>query len=207
MALSYKEIFEHNKQWVKEKTEQDAHFFEKLSFKQHPEYLYIGCSDSRADPEELLGLELGDIFVHRNVANIVNPIDLNVATVIQYAVENLNIKHIIVCGHYGCGGVQAAMQHVGVGKNSPWLQIIRDIYRIHKDELEAIEDEVKRYDRLVELNVMEQSANVIKMDCVQTKYEIQEFPIVHGWVYNMRNGELIDLNIDFKKELRTIQKY
>lgn len=204
--MTYKEIFKHNEKWIAEKLSKDPDFFLKMSGDQYPDFLFIGCSDSRADPEELLGLELGDIFVHRNVSNIVNPIDLNVTSVIQYAVENLNVKHIIVCGHYGCGGIHAAIEHQGLGKSSPWLQIIRDIYRIHWNELEAIEDVGKRLDRLVELNVIEQSINVIKTDCVQRRFIAKEYPIVHGWVYDMRTGKIIDLNLDFEAELKKIQK-
>lgn len=202
MAQPYHQIFENNRKWIADKLAGNPHFFEHHSVTQLPEYLFIGCSDSRADPEEMMGLDIGEVFVHRNVANIVNPIDLNATTVIQYAVENLNVKHIIVCGHYGCGGIKAALQTNGLGKRSPWLQIIKDIYRIHHDELETISDDRRRYDRLVELNVIEQSLNVIKMDCVQTRYEKQDFPLVHGWVYDMRTGKIIDLKIDFRRELK-----
>ncbi len=196
MPLTYKEIFEYNEKWVAEKTATDPHFFERLALNQTPDYLFIGCSDSRADPDEITGLDLGDIFVHRNVSNIVNPIDLNVASVIQYAIENLKVKHIIVCGHYGCGGIKAAMEKKGIGESSPWLQIIKDIYRIHKNELDKIKNEEKRYDRLVELNVMEQTENVMEMDCVQALKGTKEYPAIHGWVYNMRTGSIIDLNIN-----------
>lgn len=196
MALTYEEIFEYNRNWINERLTEDPEFFSKMSIEQKPEYLFIGCSDSRADPEEFTGFGLGDAFVHRNVSNIVNPIDLNVASVIQYAIENLKIKQIIVCGHYGCGGVSAAMRHQGLGKNSPWLQIIRDIYRIHQRELDSIKSEEKRYDRLVELNVIEQSQNVYKMDCVQERLNTPDQPKVHGWVFDMRTGTIIDLKVN-----------
>lgn len=194
MALTYKELFEKNEKWVTEMTASDPGFFERLSQEQSPDYLFIGCSDSRADPDQMTGLGLGDIFVHRNIANIVNPIDLNVASVIQYAITNLKVKHIIVCGHYGCGGIKAAMEEEGIGKNSPWLQIIKDIYRIHKDELENIKDEGKRYDRLVELNVLEQVENITEMDCVKELYGTMSYPGIHGWIFDMRTGRIIDLD-------------
>lgn len=197
MALSYQELFDQNEQWVLEKTKEDPEFFERLSMNQTPEFLFIGCSDSRADPDQITGLGLGDIFVHRNIANIVNPIDLNVASVIQYAIENLKVKHIIVCGHYGCGGIKAAMEEKGMGKNSPWLQIIKDIHRIHQKELDRIKDEERRYDRLAELNVIEQVENVLEMDCVQQLKGSPDCPQVHGWIFNMRTGRIVDLKVDF----------
>ena len=132
MASSYQEIFEYNEKWIEEKTATNPNYFHNLSIEQKPDYLFIGCSDSRVDPDTSTGLKIGDVFVHRNVSNIVNPIDLNVASVIQYAIINLKVKHIIVCGHYGCGGIKAAMEEEGIGKNSPWLQIIKDIHRMHK---------------------------------------------------------------------------
>lgn len=195
MALSYHEIFEYNKRWIADKLAADPEFFNVMCLNQSPEYLFIGCSDSRADSEEITGLSLGEIFVHRNVSNIVNPIDLNVASVIQYAIQNLKIKHIIVCGHYGCGGIKAAMEEKGLGKSSPWLQIIKDINRIHQKELDKIKCEEKRYDRLVELNVIEQAENVVEMDCVQSLKGTDDYPAVYGWVFDMRTGRIIDLNI------------
>lgn len=205
MPLEYEQIFANNNNWVAEKLAKDPDFFKKISIHQKPEYLFIGCSDSRADPEEITGLNLGEIFVHRNISNIVNPIDLNVASVIQYGIENLNVKHIIICGHYGCGGVSAAMKKEGIGKNSPWLQIIKDIYRIHQNELEEIESEEKRYDRLVELNVIEQWQNVIEMDVVKNQYASKKIPSVHGWVFDMRTGKIIDLNLDYKSAFKELQ--
>lgn len=158
--------------------------------------LFIGCSDSRADPGEITGLGIGNIFVHRNISNIVNPIDLNVASVVQYAVQNLAVKHIIVCGHYGCGGIQAAMEEEGMGKNSPWLQIIKDIYRIHESELKGIKNTERRYERLVELNVIEQAENVKEMDCIQALKGTAGYPRIHGWVFNMKTGLIVDMMID-----------
>lgn len=206
MSNSYEVIFENNKKWVENQLKQDASFFENLAKTQNPEFLYIGCSDSRATAEELMGVKPGEVFVHRNVANIVNTLDMSAAAVIQYAVEHLKVKHIVVCGHYNCGGVKAAMTSQDLGLLNPWLRNIRDVYRLHQAELDSIADEGKRYDRLVELNVQEQCINVIKMACVQERYILEEFPIVHGWVFDLRTGKLIDLEIDFEKTLKDIQK-
>jgi carbonic anhydrase len=201
---TYEEIFENNKKWIAQKTEHDKDFFKKMAIEQNPEYLYIGCSDSRVTAEEMMGVEPGEVFVHRNVANLVNAVDLNVIAVINYAVMHLRVKHIIVCGHYNCGGVKAAMQSVDLGFLNPWLRNIRDVYRLHKEELNSIKDESARYNRLVELNVQEQCVNVIKTASVQQRYEQEGFPIVHGWVFDLKNGELKDLNIDFSHILKDI---
>ncbi|MBB1561070.1 MAG: carbonic anhydrase [Flavobacteriaceae bacterium] len=206
MALSYKVIFENNKKWVEKKLGEDADFFKKLAKEQNPEYLYIGCSDSRVTTEELMGLKPGEVFVHRNIANLVNTLDLNAISAIQYAVEHLKVKHIIVCGHYDCGGIKAAMSPEDLGLLNPWLRNIRDIYRLHRIELDAIADEKERNNRLVELNVQEQCINVIKLACVQERYIVDEYPIVHGWVFDISTGKLKDLNLDFKNILKDIQE-
>ncbi len=204
--VSYEQIFENNKKWVAEMTARDADFFEKLASDQTPDYLYIGCSDSRVPANEIMGLQPGDVFVHRNVANLVNNTDLNVMAVINFAVKHLDVKHIIVCGHYNCGGVKAAMIPKDMGILNPWLRTIRDVYRMHHQELDAITDERQRYDRLVELNVKEQATNVIKTANVQKSYQRNGYPIVHGWVFDLHSGILIDLNIDFKAILKDIQQ-
>lgn len=206
MKKSYEAIFENNKKWVESKLAQDKEFFKTLSSTQTPEFLYIGCSDSRVSAEEMIGMKPGELFVHRNIANVVNSLDMSSTAVIQYAVEHLKVKHIIVCGHYGCGGVKAALTPQDLGLLNPWLRNIRDVYRLHQTELDAIEDEQKRYDRVVELNVQEQCINVIKMAVVQEQYLIDEYPIVHGWVFDLRTGNIIDLEIDFEKILKDIQK-
>lgn len=203
---SYQEIFENNRRWVEEKKRTDNEFFENLAREQHPDYLYIGCSDSRVTAEDMMGVMPGEVFVHRNVANLVNNVDLSVMAVINYAVRHLHVKHIIVCGHYNCGGVKAAMQHQDLGILNPWLRNIRDVYRLHLEELNAIEDEGRRYDRLVELNVQEQCINVIKTAAVQSAYLESGYPVVHGWVFDLRHGLIKDLEIDFKKELKDIQQ-
>lgn len=202
----YDEIFENNRKWAAEMKRSHPEFFERLAREQRPEYLYIGCSDSRVTAEEMMGAGPGDVFVHRNVANLVNATDLNVMAVTNYAVRYLGVKHIVVCGHYGCGGVKAAMQPADMGILNPWLRNIRDVYRLHKDELNAITDENKRYDRLVELNVQEQCVNVTKLASVQQEYLKKGFPIVHGWVFDIKNGELKDLKLDFDNILKDIQQ-
>lgn len=206
MKQSYEKIFENNKKWVESKLAENKDFFKTLSETQTPDFLYIGCSDSRVSAEELMGMKPGEVFVTRNIANVVNTLDMSSTAVIQYAVEHLKVKHIIVCGHYGCGGVKAAMTPQDLGLLNPWLRTIRDVYRLHQVELDAIADEQKRYDRLVELNVQEQCINVIKMAVVQEEYLLDEYPVVHGWVFDMRTGKIVDLEIDFENILKDIQK-
>lgn len=203
---SYKEIFENNRRWIEEKTGSNADFFEQLAKTQNPDYLYIGCSDSRVTAEELMGVGPGEVFVHRNVANLVISIDLNVMSVVNYAIRHLGVKHIVVCGHYNCGGVKAAMVPQDLGLLNPWLRNIRDVYRTHKTELNAISDEHKRYDRLVELNVEEQCLNIVKTAAFQLAYEAKGYPEIHGWVFDLRTGKIIDLNIDYKHMLKDIEE-
>ena len=198
-------VFENNKEWIKSKLTEDDKYFDKLGQGQNPELLYIGCSDSRVAAEDLMGLVPGEVFVHRNIANMVISIDLNVMSVINYAVNQLKVNHIVVCGHYACGGVKAAMQSADLGILNPWLRNIRDVYRIHKLELNDIEDEEKKYDRLVELNVKEQCVNLIKTAAVQKAYRDRGLK-VHGWVFDVHSGELIDLNINFDKYLHDIME-
>ena len=203
---SYEEIFENNRRWIEEKTGNNADFFEQLAKTQNPDYLYIGCSDSRVTAEELIGVGPGEVFVHRNVANLVISIDMNVMSVINYAIRHLGVKHIVVCGHYNCGGVKAAMIPKDLGILNPWLRNIRDVYRTHRLELDAIQEEHKRYDRLVELNVEEQCLNIVKTAAFQLAYEEKGFPEIHGWVFDLRTGKIIDLNIDFKHMLKDIEE-
>lgn len=199
------EIFADNEKWVQEKLNIDPQYFEKLSQGQNPEILYIGCSDSRVTAEDLMGAQPGEIFIHRNIANMVISIDLNVMSVLNYAVRHLKVKHIVVCGHYGCGGVKAAMQPADLGILNPWLRNIRDVYRIHMDELDEIKDTEKKYERLIELNVQEQCVNLIKTAAVQEAYKERGIT-VHGWVFDIHTGKLIDLKIDFPKILEDIIK-
>lgn len=204
--ITYDTIFENNRRWLEEKRSTDAEFFTKLALDQNPDYLYIGCSDSRVTAEEMMGAKPGEVFVHRNIANLVVSIDLNVMSVINYAVKVLKVKNIVVCGHYRCGGVRAALTQQDMGILNPWLRNIRDVYRLHKEELNAISEEDARFDRLVELNVKEQCINVIKTAAVQQQYIHHGYPVVHGWVMDIRSGQLIDLKIDFEKELKGIQE-
>ena len=203
---AYNEIFENNKKWVASKKATNKDFFKHLSEGQSPEVLYIGCSDSRVSAEEMTGMGPGEMFVHRNIANVVANNDLSAASVIEYAVDVLQVKHVVVCGHYYCGGVLAAMKPQDLGILNPWLRNIRDVYRLHRLELDAIADEDAKYRRLVELNVQEQCINVIKTAVLQKHYLNTGFPTVHGWVFDIKTGELIDLKIDFDDKLKHIQE-
>jgi carbonic anhydrase len=203
--MNLTQVFENNEQWIKDRLAVNPNFFTNLGKGQNPELLFIGCSDSRVSAEELMGLGPGDVFVHRNIANMVISIDLNVMSVVNYAVENLKVSHVVVCGHYECGGVKAAMQSADLGILNPWLRNIRDVYRIHKNELNAITEEDKKYDRLVELNVKEQCVNLIKTAAVQKAYRDRGLK-VHGWVFDVHTGKLIDLKIDFEKYLKDIME-
>lgn len=198
-------VFENNSAWIKDRLTAESNYFEELGKGQNPELLYIGCSDSRVTAEELMGLKPGDVFVHRNIANMIINTDLNAMSVVEYAVEHLKVNHIVVCGHYACGGVKAAMQSADLGLLNPWLRCIRDVYRLHKDELNKIMDEELKYDRLVELNVQEQCVNLIKTAVVQKAYRDREL-LVHGWVFDVHTGKLIDLKIDFEGILHDIME-
>lgn len=198
-------VFKNNENWIKAKLAIDSNYFEELGKGQTPELLYIGCSDSRVTAEDLMGLGPGDVFVHRNIANMVSGIDLNAMSVVEYAVTHLKVNHVVVCGHYACGGVKAAMQSADLGVLNGWLRNIRDVYRLHRDELNAIQDEEKKYDRLVELNVKEQCVNLIKTAAVQKAYRDRGLK-VHGWVFDVHTGKLIDLKIDFEKFLSDIME-
>ncbi len=200
-----KQIFANNQKWVAEKLSISPTYFEDLSKGQSPEFLYIGCSDSRVTAEDLMGVQPGEVFIHRNIANMVISIDLNVMSVLNYAVRHLKVNHIIICGHYACGGVKAAMQSEDLGILNPWLRNIRDVYRLHKEELNAITEEEKRYDRLIELNVQEQCVNLIKTAAVQEAHRERGL-MVHGWVFDIHTGKLIDLKIDFPKILKEIME-
>lgn len=203
MDLKY--IFENNQKWIEDRIKTDKDYFVNLNKGQNPDVLYIGCSDSRVTAEELMGMQPGEVFVHRNIANVVNAIDLNAQSVINYAIRYLKVNHVVVCGHYSCGGVKAAMEPKDMGILNPWLRNIRDVYRHHKDELSTIVDEQKRYDRLVELNVEEQCINVLKLAAVQQAYRDRKIQ-VHGWVFDIHSGKLIDLKIDYEQILDDIME-
>lgn len=202
--MDIKQIFENNKNWVIKQLNSDENYFQKLEKGQSPEFLYIGCSDSRVSAEELMGLQPGEVFVHRNIANMVPNTDLNSMSVVNYAVMHLKVNHIVVCGHYGCGGIHAAMQQSDLGILNPWLRNIRDVYRLHRKELDSITDEGEKYKRLVELNVQEQCINVIKTAEVQ-KANSQRDLKVYGWIFDIHSGKLIDLKINFDEILKDIK--
>ena len=202
----FAEIFRENARWVAAKLEKDPRYFEKLARGQNPEILYIGCSDSRVTAEDLMGAEPGEIFIHRNVANLVVATDNNLNAVVQFAVEHLKVKHIVVCGHYECNGIKAALNPSDMGQLNSWLQTLRDVYRIHQRELDAIGDARQRFDRLVELNVLEQCINVSKIDHVQRAWYKTGFPKIHGWVFDVRTGRLIDLQLKMEEEFASIRK-
>ena len=201
--MDFEKIFLHNQEWIDRRLSADKNYFKKLSKGQRPQALYIGCSDSRVPPEVLLGADLGEVFVHRNIANMVIGADLNVISVITYAVETLKVSRIIVCGHYLCGGIRAAVEAKDSGVLNAWLANIRDVYRMHKKELDAIQDADKRYDRLVELNVEEQCINLMKIAVVQKACKAGRLRL-YGWVFDIRTGKLIDLKINFEKIFKDV---
>ena len=184
----YEKLLLENKVWAAEKVMDNPDYFNRLSKLQTPDFLWIGCSDSRVPANEITGTQPGEIFVHRNIANMVVHTDLNLLSVLQYAVEVLKVKHIIVCGHYGCGGVKAAFSNHSLGLIDKWLRNIKDVYRIHQDEINHIEGEEKKINRLVELNVQEQVMNLAKTSIIQNAWKHQQQPHLHGWVYGLDNG-------------------
>jgi carbonic anhydrase len=182
-----------NRAWVTERLKIDSEYFAKRFNTQSPEFLWIGCSDSRVPSEEITGAEPGELFVHRNVANIVMPTDINMLSVVQYAIEALNIKHIIVCGHYNCGGVKSAMTTATAGPVNLWLQPLRDLYGMNLQEINLIADEQGRWDRLVEVNVLAQVRSLANTAIIQRTWRRQQEPEIHGWVYDLRSGFLNEL--------------
>jgi carbonic anhydrase len=195
MITSYNQLFDNNKKWVEQTTQANPDFFNDLANGQSPKFLWIGCSDSRVPANEITGTKPGDIFVHRNIANMVIHTDMSMLSVLDYSVNVLGVKHIIVCGHYGCGGVLTAMGHKQVGLIDNWLRHIKDVYRLHQDELNAIDDPHKRADRLVELNVQEQVRDLAKTTIVQNAWQNGQALQVHGIVYDIKNGILQDLGV------------
>lgn len=186
---SYDQLLIENKTWASDMVRTDPEFFNKLSQLQTPEYLWIGCSDSRVPANQITGTQPGEIFVHRNVANLVINTDVNVLSVLDYAVNHLKVKHVIVCGHYGCGGIKAAITRKDFKPVlNMWLRNIKDVYRIHRSQLDLIFDEDKKADRLVELNVMEQVFNLAKTSIIQRAWKNEQRPDLHGWVYGLNNG-------------------
>ena len=186
----YKKLLLSNKAWASERLEVDAHYFDDLSKDQNLLFLWIGCADSRVPAEEITHADPGEIFVHRNVANMVVHTDMNLLSVLQYAVEVLKIRHIIVCGHYNCGGVKAAMTNKDFGLINKWLRNIKEVYEKHYDELQAIENEQSRFNAMVELNVKEQIQNLAKTTIVQKAWKNSQLPHLHGWVFDIHKGEI-----------------
>lgn len=191
----YNKLIENNKEWVKERLAEDDQFFARLEKHQAPPLLWIGCSDSRVPANQIIGADPGEVFVHRNIANVVVHSDMNLLSVMDYSVNVLKVKHIVVVGHYGCGGVKAAMGNQNIGIIDNWIRHIRDVYRFHKGELDGIENETERFNRLVELNVWEQVGNVVKTSIVQKAWENGQELHVHGWVYDLKDGLINDLDI------------
>jgi carbonic anhydrase len=186
---SYQKLLQENKEWAAGKLKADPDYFNRLAHLQTPEFLWIGCSDSRVPANEITGTQPGEIFVHRNVANLVINTDVNLLSVLDFAVSHLKVRHVIVCGHYGCGGIKAAItNHDFKAVLNMWLRNIKDVYRIHRNELDSIKDDVKKEDRLVELNVQEQVFNLAKTSIIQRAWKNENRPDLHGWVYGLDNG-------------------
>ena len=193
----YKQLIENNRAWVERKLGEDPDFFNKLAKGQQPPLLWIGCADSRVPANEIIGAQAGEVFVHRNIANMVIPTDMNMLSVLEYAVNVLKVSHVIVCGHYGCGGVKAAMTNNTFGIIDNWILHIKDVYRFHQDELESMVDEEARFNRFVELNVQEQVHDLAKTSIVQNAWSRGQALHLHGWVYGVSSGVVKDLEVNF----------
>lgn len=192
----YQSLIDNNRAWVARQLEQDEHFFDKLAQGQSPPLLWIGCADSRVPANEIIGAKPGEVFVHRNIANMVIHTDMNMLSVLDYAVNALKVQHIIVCGHYGCGGIKAAMDNKSIGLIDNWIRHIKDVYRFHQSEIEQLEDEQQRFDKFVELNVKEQVYDLAKTSIVQAAWEKNQDVNLHGWVYGVGSGIIKDLNVN-----------
>ena len=209
MEKLYKKFLEGNKEWVTNKLSEDPRYFEKLSKGQSPPLLWIGCSDSRVPANEIINAKAGEVFVHRNIANMVVHADMNVLSVLDFAVQILKVKHVIVCGHYGCGGILAAISNKQYGLIDNWLRNIKDVYRLHQKELDKIKQEKQKTNRLVELNVIEQVLNVCKTSTIQNAWKERNYPHIHGWVYDVANGIIKDLKVSVKNnaDMSAIYKF
>lgn len=201
--MNINEALKKNKEWAEDQLEENILYFETLSKGQSPEILYLGCSDSRVSVEQFMGAQPGEIFVHRNIANTISNLDLSAMAVINYAVVHLKVKHIVLCGHTYCGGIKAALSNVDLGILNPWLKTIRDVYRIHKTELNGISDENDRYNRFIELNVVEQCTNLLKIKEVQQAIATRGLEI-HGLVFDIASGKLKDLNVDISSIINNV---
>ncbi len=200
MSDFYTKILDKNKIWVENSLAEDPNYFKDLAKGQNPPLLWIGCSDSRVPANEIIGAKPGEVFVHRNIANMVVHSDMNMLSVLDYAVNVLKVKHVIVCGHYGCSGVNAAMKNDSVGIIDNWIRHIKDTYRFHKKELDAIEDETKRFNRFVELNVIEQVYDLAKTSIVQSAWKNGQELSLHGWTYGLNSGFVTDLKVNFSSD-------
>ncbi|SBT19375.1 Carbonic anhydrase 2 [Marinomonas gallaica] len=198
-------LFDKNREWATKVTAEDPTFFNKLSEQQKPDYLWIGCADSRVPANQIVDLLPGEVFVHRNIANVVVHTDLNCLSVIQYAVDVLQVKHIMVVGHYGCGGIKAAMETKEYGLIDNWLRHIKDVYRLNKAEVDAISDDKVKFDRMCELNVIEQVANVCQTSIVLNAWKRGQDLTVHGWCYSINNGHITDLHVTVASEAEAVE--
>ena len=207
MSEFYKKILDNNKKWVENKLKISPDYFKNLSVGQQPPLLWIGCSDSRVPANEIIGAEPGEVFVHRNIANMVVHSDMNMLSVLDYAVNVLKVQHVIVCGHYGCGGVKTAMTNSSVGIIDNWIRHIKDVYRFHKKELDSIENENDRFNKFVEINVREQVLDLAKTSIVQGAWKRGQELVLHGWVYGLNDGYVTDLNVNFSSNSDLDQVY
>ncbi len=206
--LPYEKLLLENKAWAEEQKHTDPEFFSRLAAQQAPKFLWIGCSDSRVPADKITGTEPGEIFVHRNIANLVVNTDINFLSVLQYAVEVLKVEHVIVCGHYGCGGVKAAMNNHHYGIINHWLKEIKDIYRFQREVVDLLETEEERVDKLVELNVIEQVFNLAKTSIIQHAWKQEQRPQIHGWVYGINNGIIKPIcEMDYDSEIDPLYRY
>lgn len=207
MSDFYKKILDNNKKWVENKLAISPNYFKNLADGQNPPLLWIGCSDSRVPANEIIGAEPGEVFVHRNIANMVVHSDMNMLSVLDYAVNALKVKHVIVCGHYGCGGVKAAMGNTSIGIIDNWIRHIKDVYRFHQEELDAIENEKERFNKFVEINVKEQVMDLAKTSIVQNAWKNGLELSLHGWVYGLNDGYVTDLGVNFSCDKDLDQVY
>jgi carbonic anhydrase len=207
MEAFYTKLIENNKEWVNRNLAKDPEFFTRLADGQEPPLLWIGCSDSRVPANEIIGAAPGEVFVHRNIANMVIHTDISMLSVLDYAVNVLKVKHIIVCGHYGCGGVKAAMGNSQIGLIDNWIRHIKDVYRFHYQELDKIENEKERFNRFVELNVSEQVLDLAKTSIIQSAWKKEQQIHIHGWVYDIRVGLINDLEVTLKDNKSLNQVY
>ena len=200
MSDFYKKILDNNKVWVENALEKDPNYFKDLAKSQTPPLLWIGCSDSRVPANEIIGAKPGEVFVHRNIANMVVHSDMNMLSVLDYAVNVLKVKHVIVCGHYGCGGIKAAMGNDSIGIIDNWIRHIKDVYRLHQNHLDSITDENERFNTFVELNVKEQVFDLAKTSIVQSAWKNGQDLSLHGWAYGLNSGFVTDLNVNFSSD-------